>query len=468
MNSVVRFYIVFILLFNFQIAAYFRLNMFRKCMLRPMHGTLSSVRLFSGKLFRLERILANRGLGSRSEVAILFRQGKVSVNGRVVRSGADKYPLSVEVAIDGNLSKESPFLLGIYKPLGMHCTLSDPMQRRCLKELYDEPSDVDGYHPVGRLDADTTGLLLFSRNGVLSERLLSPDIAIEREYEAIVTGIVDFEKLSEILANGVKTTLGTFPAKLISSIVLDKELSKECVNKLANQSALLQLRQNDALLQFQMKYMTESLNANKNNAIDEELKISVIRVVVWEGKHRMVRRLLHNSGHSVLALHRKRFGPFSLSVNQLPDANCDDTWKEAIVQMISTDTWPVPALVRNSAVVLSHVQEHEKKSNTSEDTITQNKPIIMSSNISTDLWIRELLKSAKSPAMSAKPVSVQQQIKPTAPKTTPVKEKASFTIVNPTPRAFSVKPEKKEENFENKLLEVFGTKLKDVKSNDNQ
>ena len=72
-------------------------------------------------------------------------------------------------------------------------------------------------HPVGRLDADTTGLLLFSRDGTLTQKLLSPASKIDREYEALVEGKVDFNSLKLALSKGISTTDGTFPAELLAS-----------------------------------------------------------------------------------------------------------------------------------------------------------------------------------------------------------------------------------------------------------
>lgn len=76
----------------------------------------------------------------------------------------------------------------------------------------------------GRLDADTSGLLLFSRSGVLTNTLLDPSSRIEREYEAIVANAVNFETLRQRLASGVETSEGAICADLISSEILESNV----------------------------------------------------------------------------------------------------------------------------------------------------------------------------------------------------------------------------------------------------
>lgn len=84
-------------------------------------------------------------------------------------------------------------------------------------------------HPVGRLDADTTGLLLFSREGKLTQTLLNPSTKIDREYEALVEGKVNLLSLKEKLAQGVVTSDGTFPAVLLESFTFDHpEVMQPC------------------------------------------------------------------------------------------------------------------------------------------------------------------------------------------------------------------------------------------------
>ena len=166
---------------------------------------------------RLERIISNRGVGSRNDVSKLFKQGRVSIDGKVIRSGSDKYSTDVVVEIDGQSIIGVPLLAIFHKPTGMHSTMKDNWGRQGLEELALEYPYMKAMHPVGRLDADTSGLLLFSSDGHLTQMLLHPSTGVEREYEAIVAGTVEMSVLGPRLAAGVTTADGDFAANLLSS-----------------------------------------------------------------------------------------------------------------------------------------------------------------------------------------------------------------------------------------------------------
>lgn len=104
-----------------------------------------------------------------------------------------------------------------------HSTIGDPRGRPNLKDVINQNSILKGMHPVGRLDADSTGLLLFSNDGKLTNFLLSPTNKIVREYRAVVVGNVDFEKLRLLLWEGVETTDGNIKAKLLNTSTVSEE-----------------------------------------------------------------------------------------------------------------------------------------------------------------------------------------------------------------------------------------------------
>ena len=179
---------------------------------------LKSTKIWSNdaKQQRLERIISNRGVGSRNDVSKLFKQGRVSIDGKVIRSGSDKYSTDVTVEIDGQSIIGVPLLAVFHKPTGVHSTMKDNWGRQGLEELALEYPYMKAMHPVGRLDADTSGLLLFSSDGHLTQMLLHPSTGVEREYEAVVAGTVDKSVLGPRLAAGVSTADGEFAANLIS------------------------------------------------------------------------------------------------------------------------------------------------------------------------------------------------------------------------------------------------------------
>ena len=115
------------------------------------------------KMHRLERIISNRGLGSRGEVGKMLKQGLVVIEGKVVKSGKAKYPIDVEVEVDGEAVNEIPLMACYHKPVGVHSTLSDNWGRADLQDLQEQFTFLKTMHPVGRLDADTSGLLLFCK-----------------------------------------------------------------------------------------------------------------------------------------------------------------------------------------------------------------------------------------------------------------------------------------------------------------
>ncbi|MEE2787786.1 MAG: pseudouridine synthase [Myxococcota bacterium] len=205
---------------------------------------------------RLDQILVHRGLGSRSEVKKFIRRGLIEVDGDICSENTRKFSSAVCIRVQGELLPDVPKLLVWHKPVGVICTTRDPWGRR----------DLDGvlpyrwrtrFHPVGRLDGETSGLLLFSSEGLVTQWLLHPRRVIERRYIATVTGMPTPD-LSDTLARGVETSLGTFPARVV------------------------------------------------------RLENSEVELVVTEGKHRMVRRILANSGYPVERLHRIAYGPVQL------------------------------------------------------------------------------------------------------------------------------------------------------------
>jgi pseudouridine synthase len=312
------------------------------------------------KLVRVDRVLANRGVGSRGDTSSLCKAKRVAVLMQkqqyqpeyylhttpftsltlpsllvskkheenvyqIINGPSDRIPVDATLLIDQtHVIPPLPLLLLYHKPKGVLSTMKDePIMFQGKKRWssddesitnssneeaasinYDDVSDQDevlnkeeggrrphlgdvlpsqylnaGMHPVGRLDYDTSGLLLFSSDGGLTQRLLHPKHGVAKEYVATVQGVIQSEeeklKIQRQFQVGVKTTEGIHTAEIVS-------ISTETVA----------------------------------NTISST---SRIRLVVAEGKHRMVRRMLANIGYPVLELRRERHGLCML--NDLPEGH---------------------------------------------------------------------------------------------------------------------------------------------------
>lgn len=130
-------------------------------------------------------------IGSRKEVHQLIKQGTVTVNGEVVKTPKQQVKESDEVAVSGqqiNYQKYHYFLLN--KPKGVLSVTEDRNQRTVISLL--KPQDrYQGITPVGRLDKDTTGLLLLTNDGQLNHELLAPNKHVDKVYHADIAGVVD-------------------------------------------------------------------------------------------------------------------------------------------------------------------------------------------------------------------------------------------------------------------------------------
>lgn len=210
---------------------------------------------------RLDKLVASRTGWSRKDASAAVRRGRVTVDGeRLTDPGAAVSP-DATVGVDGEVTAPPlPDLVLFHKPLGVHSTLSDPWGRPCLATAA-AGLIAAGLHPVGRLDAETDGLLPFSRDGATTQWLLHPRRAIERVYRARVSPPPTAD-LPARLADGIDTALGRFTGEV--------------------------------------------------RAIDGD----TVTLAVTEGKHRMVRRMLANAGHPVIELRRLSYG--ALVLGDLP------------------------------------------------------------------------------------------------------------------------------------------------------
>ncbi|QDS34549.1 pseudouridine synthase [Brevibacillus brevis] len=213
---------------------------------------------------RLQKVLAHAGVASRRHCEELIAQGKVQVNGQVVREKGIKVdPLKDKIVVNGQQVKlEQHVYLLLYKPTGVITSVTDPRGRRVVIDLL--KGIKERVYPVGRLDYDTSGLLLLTNDGELANRLAHPSYEIDKVYRAWVKGIPSQDEVRK-LATGIRLEDGmTSPG----------------------QSKLLK---------------TESSSQR-----------ALVELTIHEGRNRQVRRMCEAIGHPVLTLERIRLGFLTL------------------------------------------------------------------------------------------------------------------------------------------------------------
>lgn len=158
---------------------------------------------------KLQKVLARAGHGSRREIETMISAGRVSVDGKIATLGDRVEPSKfIKIRIDGHIvsvaesTTEVCRVLAYYKPEGELCTRNDPEGR---PTVFDRLPKLRGarWIAVGRLDVNTCGLLLFTTDGELANRLMHPSREVEREYAVRVFGQVDEDKLKQ-LSRGVQ------------------------------------------------------------------------------------------------------------------------------------------------------------------------------------------------------------------------------------------------------------------------
>ena len=242
-------------------------------------------------LMRLQKFLARAGVASRRHSEELISTGHVRVNGKVVtKMGVVIDPNVDVVELDGvrlSLPKKATTLM-LYKPLDYVSTMSDTHAKHSVSELV-PCSACPGLFPVGRLDKDTTGLLLFSTDGQLGHKLLAPRTHVEKSYVALVEGKPSSHSLDR-LRKGIKLDDGlTLPAHI------EMLEGNDCAEALS----ILQIP----------KHFGRIKHASRSNVSKSH---SILRIKIHEGKNRQIRRMFSAIGNPVCALHREAFGHISL------------------------------------------------------------------------------------------------------------------------------------------------------------
>lgn len=165
---------------------------------------------------RLDKLIAASGRYSRREAGAVIRGGRVLVDGTICRDPTAKFdPAAVGITVEGTpISGEQTVLLMLHKPLGVVSATEDRTERTVL-DLLPPSYGKQGVFPVGRLDKDTSGLLLLTNDGELGHRLTAPRHAVEKVYRAQIAGTLEPDAVQRF-AQGLMLRDGTQcrPAKL--------------------------------------------------------------------------------------------------------------------------------------------------------------------------------------------------------------------------------------------------------------
>lgn len=207
---------------------------------------------------RLSKYLAHAGVASRRAAETLIVEGRVSVGGEAVRDPALDVDEHSAVTVDGRplAGAEERVVYAVNKPLGVLSTAHDPYDRPTVVSLVPEARRL---YPVGRLDADSTGLILLTNDGELAHRLTHPSFEVPKTYRATLAGGPVADRTLRKLREGVRLEDGlTAPAR---------------VRRLGERA---------------------------------------LEITIHEGRNRQVRRMCEAVGHPVTALERIAFGPLRL------------------------------------------------------------------------------------------------------------------------------------------------------------
>lgn len=208
---------------------------------------------------RLQKVIASAGVTSRRKAEQLIQEGKVSVNGKIVTEMGIKVSPEDEIKVNGKpLQKEEKVYYLLNKPKGYICAVSDDKDRKTVIDCF--PDVKERIFPVGRLDYDTTGLLILTNDGEFANKMMHPRYHLPKTYEVAVDGVLTDQMLT-MLQNGIELEDGkTLPAEV---------------------------------------YLLKRLEGKKK---------TVIQITIFEGRNRQVRRMMEYFHCEVTRLARIQYG----------------------------------------------------------------------------------------------------------------------------------------------------------------
>ncbi len=211
---------------------------------------------------RLNKYIASTGYCSRRKADELIESGKVKVNGEIVTELGLLINPKAKVSVSGDVIKPQEFkYIRYYKPAGYITTMDDEKGRKTIYDIL--PEEVQNLKPVGRLDKDSTGLLILTNDGDFINELTHPSVKVPKVYRVCAQGKLTLNDLT-LMEKGIEIEKG------------------------------------------QIAYAFARI-------IDFEGKNTVLEIVLYQGLNRQIRKMLDILGHSVISLKRLSMGPVDLS-----------------------------------------------------------------------------------------------------------------------------------------------------------
>lgn len=208
---------------------------------------------------RLQKVMAHAGVASRRKSEELIKNGRVKVNGKTVTEMGIQVKKTDQILVDDiPIEEEKNVYILLNKPRGIISSVTDPKNRETVLDLIEGVEER--VYPVGRLDYDTTGLLVLTNDGELANKLMHPRYEFEKTYVAKVEGRVTRENL-EALKSGVR---------------IDGELTAPAQARIIN--------------------------------YEPKTKMTMVELIIHEGKNHQVKKMLETVGHPVEKLTRDKYG----------------------------------------------------------------------------------------------------------------------------------------------------------------
>lgn len=212
---------------------------------------------------RLQKVIANSGYTSRRKAEELILNGKVRVNGKIIYELGTKVNENDDIIVNGKpLIKQLKEYYLLYKPRGVITSTSDEKERKTVVDLIDTAKRI---YPVGRLDYDTTGALLLTNDGELTNILTHPSSEVDKVYVAKVKGLIGKEQIrtleNGVMIDGVKTSKATARVK----------------------------------------------------NYDKKTDHSIVELTIHEGRNHQVKKMFEAIGYTVLKLRRERYAFLDLT-----------------------------------------------------------------------------------------------------------------------------------------------------------